>query len=705
MMPLSERPFVVVRATGFLVLLISAALSLPAAGAMAHTEEQAPSRAPTPDTGTPPVPEEDPARGLTYDGLERGRDDGPCEGLFEIRSEEGSFEGCTHGPDPAPAGVDVREARSIDDLAADASAHAATPFANPKPGQMSPALPVPCIGDGTSGNRVQAIYAQITDHFGPETTPGGGGISVDDPLHSADRRWVQVAPLIRGFAAEVDQVFDESAQETGGERHVRFVTDGPGPDCKLLVDRVVLPSSADDSFGNTKAALQALGPRYRRSDRKYLVLMDSNRDCANPAFTGDDPRCPKRKSADICGIGDIQNDDSAYQNKHDGHASIDGMYARVDPQCWGTNGSGSGGTSAEAHELMHNLGGVQPSAPNATWGWHCIDEADLMCYDDDGNPPGSTQDGVVHHPISPDVYPQRLIRQDCPASHEALFDCNHDDYYHARLPVLAAPGDYELDRPVKPYQVVESQAWLAAHWNTAHSSFLTDQHFDRRGPEQTPPDHRLLSPVGSTGRVSVEWKARDPSGIRELHLWKQTDGGAWSEVTGITTASLSGWVNAFAQDNLSLTPGHRYKFAVRAVDWAGNSSRWTFSDEFKFYVIDETSPTIAYTGSGWSSVSSNNHLGAGAKRTNIAGDQAILSVYGTSIAWVGTAGAGFGSGEVYLDGQNESTFSGWGPSDPVEHRMVLFQQGGLKWQEHTLTIRATGGGSVDIDGFVVEQPA
>ena len=62
------------------------------------------SAAPTPD---------EPAKGLEYQGLERATA-GPCQGKFEIKAN-GAPSGpprCTHGPDAAPAGVDVRVQRA-----------------------------------------------------------------------------------------------------------------------------------------------------------------------------------------------------------------------------------------------------------------------------------------------------------------------------------------------------------------------------------------------------------------------------------------------------------------------------------------------------------------------------------------------------------------------------------------------------------------
>lgn len=325
----------------------------------------------------------DQARGLVFDGLFPGRGNGPCEGLYEI-SVPGSPPICTHGPDPAPAGVDVTVARDLNEAGAATAAEAA----------------VPVIGDGVSGNRVQAIYAVPSDRTD---------------------RYGEVAPFIEGWAADVDRVYAESAAQVGGERHVRFVTDPAG---SLDVAYVVLSPSGDDSISNTISELQALG--FNDPSRKYLVWMDA---------------------AVYCGIGQIYLDDKPTQdNLNNGRYP---MYARVDTGCWGRT------TSSEAHELMHMLGGVQPSAPHASANYHCTDESDRMCY----------QDG-------PDV----VMTQVCPAGNEQYLDCNHDDFYHPNPP---------------------NGSYLASHWNTADSSFLEGGPIGDPPPPPPPPGNE--APVVEAG--------------------------------------------------------------------------------------------------------------------------------------------------------------------------------------------------------------
>jgi hypothetical protein len=291
-----------------------------------------------------------------------------CGSLYPVLVQMRTV-GCTHGADPFPG----QSSQPEQAVAADLS----------KPR-------VPCYGDGESGPRVQAIYAYPADK--PD-------------------RYASVAPNISVWAAQMDQVFNDSAKQTGGTRHVRFVTDA---NCNLVVLKVQLTSTGDDTFGNTMTELRAMG--MVRTDRRYLVWMDSTV---------------------LCGIAGYYIDDQA-GSANANNGLMPGSVARVDSGCWGLADEGQ---SVEAHELLHTLGGVQATAPNATPLGHCTDGADRMCYDD-----GS---GLQ----------QRTV---CAAQNQAFFDCQHNDYYSTNPP----PGSY-----------------LATHWNTADNEFLatTDP------PTVTPP--------------------------------------------------------------------------------------------------------------------------------------------------------------------------------------------------------------------------
>lgn len=295
------------------------------------------------------------ASGLVYQGLVQ---DSECKGSVGIQGDT-SATPCSHGPDPAPAGVDVTKVPSVDQLEQRAQDVAEAEVAGTISGTSTSGSSgqVPCYGTGSDGKRVEAIYAVASDRTD---------------------RFGTVAPLIAGYAANADKAFADSAKATGGIRHLRWLTT---PDCKLVVDHVVLSTTGDDSFGNTKSELRALG--FTRSDRKYLVWTDAGV---------------------YCGISNVVGDDTpGLTNKN----NVGPTFGRVDAGCWGQS------ASVEAHEISHMLGSVQLSAPHSNGAWHCTDEYDRMCYNDGS---GATL-----------TYP-------CASSNEYTFDCGKDDYFNTSPP-------------------------------------------------------------------------------------------------------------------------------------------------------------------------------------------------------------------------------------------------------------------------------
>ena len=234
-----------------------------------------------------------------------------------------------------------------------------------------------CSGTGSDGNRVQVLYV----------------VEADDP-----NRFTGVLPILRDEVANVDDTFAVSAAKDGGGLRVRWVFD-PAT-CQPVITPVTVRAGELASFATMITAVQRMG--YTRTDRKYLMFADA---------------------AVLCGVGHLILDDRPTGNASDGGNAL---YARVDTGCWQASSSGS----VAAHELMHNLGGIQGSASHSTPYGHCDDDNDLMCYADGSGVP---------------------MRQVCPTASEPLFDCGQDDYF-ATDP---APGSY-----------------LATRWNTARSSFL-----------------------------------------------------------------------------------------------------------------------------------------------------------------------------------------------------------------------------------------
>lgn len=241
--------------------------------------------------------------------------------------------------------------------------------------ELNTAAAVTCDGDGVSGNRFQLLYVRAADM--PD-------------------RFADYQASIQQWARDADDILNASAAATGGIRHFRYVHDA---NCVPIVENIVLSATGDDTFANMIIELYGLG--FNRSDRDYVLFADASV---------------------YCGIATIVSDDNpSAANAH----NTGPYYSRVDARCW------SGATIA--HEMMHNLGGVQMSAPHTSSYWHCVDEHDLMCYKDNGS---------------------TVLQYVCDAALSGLFDCNHDDYFNTN----PAPGSY-----------------LASHWNTAENAFLIRQ--------------------------------------------------------------------------------------------------------------------------------------------------------------------------------------------------------------------------------------
>lgn len=348
---------------------------------------------------------------------------------------------CTDKP-PAPEGP----------VSATAQVNVQTPPGQPKPithgndplpprppalaGQLAPEVAWPCEGDGTTGRRVQWLYAH------------GGGLSL-----TADLRQV-----FEGVARRVEGTFLNSAAKTGGERLLRYVT---GAGCGLSILDVQVTDNALVSFDVLISELQQAG--YVQSSRIYATWVDGG---------------------SFCGIGTVYATDDPNPATNPNNTAA--QYSRSDRgpngDCW---------NYAEGHELEHNLGAVQNSAPNSTGGLHSRDEYDVMSYPDGG------PNGVMIQPFP------------CPsAADEDLLDCGNQDYFNT----APAVGSY-----------------LATHWNTANNAALVSTVGSTTSTTTPPPTtSTTLPPTTSTttGQGATRTVLSVPSSV--------TSGQAFNAVATVT---------------------------------------------------------------------------------------------------------------------------------------------------------------------------
>lgn len=459
---------------------------IPAAAPLAPAAVPARDEEPEPIVGKPA---NDTRRGMIYDGLKAAAKGDRCTGVY--RTDAGL---CTHGPDAPPKGVDIKAnvapavitkapaaaARPQDAPAADADGAKSAAAAAPNPaatsgGQAVAAGPagqtVQCDGDGSTGNRVQVVY-----------------------VHGAGRdRYGEYLASFRKWAADADLIYTTSAKETGGVRHIRYVT---AADCTPTVLNIELPASALSEFSATNNALAAKG--LNRRDRKYMIFADTNV---------------------YCGIGTFAGDERPSQNNQ---SNFGPSYGRTDSGCWGGH--------TAAHELGHNLGAVNNSAPNTSRGAHCTDEYDVMCYSD-----------------TP-YYPQ--MRYVCSnRAAENILDCNHDDYFHTN----PRAGSY-----------------LATHWNVADNQFLMRS---EGGTTPDPNPSPTPTPTPTPTRQPTGGPTATVSQIQSTAVvvsWPRVDGAAWYQV--LLNGRHLTWVQSQSLRIYNLRAGTEYQVAVSVRDRSGRDS-------------------------------------------------------------------------------------------------------------------------------------
>ena len=199
----------------------------------------------------------------------------------------------------------------------------------------------------------------------------------------------------------------------------------------------------------------------------------------------------------------------------------------------------------------------------------------------------------------------------------------------------------------------------------------------------------------TTVPVRVAWSlSGDPAKLARYDVQRSVDGGAYQRAVtaSATTTRLV----------VALSPGHRYRFRVRAVDRAGRVSAWATGSDTTLARRQQAAGR--YAGSGWLTAGASVYLGGTAKASRAARAGVTFAFSGTSVAWIGPVGPTRGRAAVYVDGRLVTTVNLY--RSTFHPRQVLFATR-VAAGSHTLTIRVAGTAGhpwVAVDAFAVLSP-
>jgi hypothetical protein len=187
--------------------------------------------------------------------------------------------------------------------------------------------------------------------------------------------------------------------------------------------------------------------------------------------------------------------------------------------------------------------------------------------------------------------------------------------------------------------------------------------------------------------MTLTWTGKDSgSGVASYDVRRSVDGRAYVRIaSSVTGTSLS----------QAMTPGHSYRFQVRARDRAGNIGSWVGPSTWYTSLIQQSSTSVRVTGT-WLGQAGATYSGGSLRYATAAGAGASLTFKGRSIGWVTTRRPNGGLAKVYVDGALVATVDT--SSDATTVRFVAFSKSWSSYASHTIRIVVLSG-RIDLDAF------
>jgi hypothetical protein len=438
------------------------------------------------------------------------------------------------------------------------------------------------------------------------------------------------------------------------------------------------------------------------------------------------------------------------------------------PNNWGTHAGAArvaiaaylGDTAqlARAAEVFHGYVGSRSSYAGFKYGdlsWQC-DAAKPVGI----NPAGCTKSGVVidgaipddmrrggtfHWPPTATGYPWEAM-QGALLQAELLHAAGYDSFNWENKALLraakflyerakwSATGDdewqtwlldarygtsYKLDPPVRYGKNFGFTDWIFGPSGGGGGGGTTSTPPPTPAPTATPAPTPTPAPVSGTATVGAtvpstrimaassfkagtvplvtSWKPKgDATTLSRYEVQLSIDGGSYKGVGLSSTTSRSAVIAS--------TPGHKYRFRVRAFDKVGRASAWAAGPTLTPTAAQETVSAAAYNGA-WVSASYSDYLGGKVLASKVKGSQVTYKFSGPSFGLVGPTGPTRGKAYVYLDGTLLVTIDTY--SSTFRARRVL-QTIFTTDASHTVTVRVVGTSGrpwVAVDAFFVLKRA
>ncbi len=197
--------------------------------------------------------------------------------------------------------------------------------------------------------------------------------------------------------------------------------------------------------------------------------------------------------------------------------------------------------------------------------------------------------------------------------------------------------------------------------------------------------------LGSQVKVRLSWKASDPgSGIKSYTLQRSLDGAAFATIgPPAATALTFDW---------SLTPGHAYRFRLKATDRENNVSSYVTWPTLTPTRYEESTTLATYVGT-WTTSTNASMAGGKGRFASATTAKVTLTATGRDIAWVATKTTSSGRAQVFVDGVYKSTINL--RASATQYKQFVYGIHFADLVSHKFEIRSMGDGRVDVDGFIV----